>query len=113
VHPAGVAATEYLRTDGRNGTMRYLLFICSDEVPTEEKAAVVPRELPAWVEEVDARGVRVEGHRLRPATEATTVRVRDGEVLISDGPFAETKELVGGFDIIECADLDEAIAPRC
>jgi hypothetical protein len=46
---------------------------------------------------------------LAPTAAATTVRVRGGEVLISDGPFAETKELIVGFDLIECADLDEAI----
>jgi hypothetical protein len=46
---------------------------------------------------------------LRPDSDATTVRVRDAELLVSDGPFVETRELVGGFDVIDCADLDEAI----
>lgn len=50
------------------------------------------------------------GARLRPVADATTVRVRDGETLVSDGPFAETKDFIGGIDIVECADLDEAIA---
>ena len=49
------------------------------------------------------------GERLQPAATATTVRVRDGEVLTSDGPFAETKEQLGGFYLVECKDLDEAI----
>jgi len=49
------------------------------------------------------------GARLRPGSEATTVRVREDEVLLSDGPFAESKEQMGGFDIVECADLDDAI----
>ena len=49
------------------------------------------------------------GAGLRPPTEATTVRVRDGELLLTDGPFAETKEQIGGFCLIDCADLDEAI----
>ena len=49
------------------------------------------------------------GERLRPTTDATTVRVRDGEVLLSDGPFAETKEQMGGYYIIDCQDLDEAV----
>jgi hypothetical protein len=53
--------------------------------------------------------VRLLGDRLRPVSDATTVRVRNDELLISDGPFAETKEQIGGFDVIECADLDEAI----
>jgi hypothetical protein len=63
----------------------------------------------AWVEEMDGRGVRVQGNRLQEVTTATTVRVRGGEVVLADGPFAETKELIAGFDILECADLDEAI----
>ena len=53
--------------------------------------------------------MRLQGDRLRPVADATSVRVRGGEVLLSDGPYAETKEQVGGYDVIECADLDEAI----
>ncbi len=49
------------------------------------------------------------GERLRPSRDATTVRVRNAEVLLADGPFAETKEQIAGFDIIECADLDQAL----
>ncbi|HEX6569092.1 MAG TPA: YciI family protein [Acidimicrobiales bacterium] len=49
------------------------------------------------------------GERLRPTTDATTVQVRDGEVLVADGPFAETKEQMGGFYLVDCKDLDEAI----
>ncbi len=55
------------------------------------------------------RGVRLTGDRVRAASDATTVRVRGDETLVTDGPFAETKEQMGGFDIVECADLDEAI----
>jgi hypothetical protein len=58
---------------------------------------------------MDDRGVRQFGSRLRPVSDATTVQVRDGEVLLADGPFAETKEQIGGFDLIECKDLDAAI----
>jgi hypothetical protein len=50
------------------------------------------------------------GHQLQPAETATTVRVQDGQTLTTDGPFAETKEQVGGFCLIEAADLDEAVA---
>lgn len=64
----------------------------------------------AWIEEMTRRGVFVGGEVLRPPADATTVRVRDGEVLLADGPFAETKEQVGGITVIECADLDEALA---
>jgi len=87
--------------------VRYLLMICVDE-PFEAP----PGDLDPvpWVREMDARGIRVMGERLRPPSDATTVRVRDGEVLLTDGPYVETKEIMGGFDVIECADLDEAIA---
>src|ERR1700733_11178775 len=90
-------------------TMNYLLFICSDGVATPEKVAVMESEVGGWVEEMDARGIRRIGNALAQPSEAVTVRVRDGETLLSDGPFAETKEFVGGFDIVDCADLDEAI----
>ncbi|WP_225994204.1 YciI family protein [Actinomadura rudentiformis] len=62
-----------------------------------------------WSEEMTARGVIRGGGGLRPPAEATTVRVRDDQVLLTDGPFAESKEQIGGFCLIECADLDEAI----
>ena len=55
------------------------------------------------------RGVLQGGERLRFTTDATTVRVRDGEVLTTDGPFAETKEQLGGYYVVDCKDLDEAI----
>ena len=63
----------------------------------------------SWVAEIDSRGVRLQGDRLRPVSEAATVQVRGGEVLVSDGPFAETKEQMAGYSVLECADLDEAI----
>jgi hypothetical protein len=92
--------------------MRYLAFICGDESldlsPEESRAMNAAAE--AWVDEMTTRGVRVTGNRLERITSATTVRVRDGEVLISDGPFAETKEQIGGYDVLECTDLDEALA---
>jgi hypothetical protein len=89
--------------------MKYLLFICADGVPAPEELAVLQRECPGWVEEMDSRGVRLFGRELELPETAATVRVRDGETLVSDGPFAETKEFVAGFDVLECADLDEAI----
>ena len=62
-----------------------------------------------WLDDVIARGIRLHGDRLRPAEEARTVLVRDGEVLVSDGPFAETKEVICGYDMLECASLEEAV----
>ena len=91
--------------------MTYLLLICIAEnvqLTSEQSAAMGPAT-ESWVAETDGRGVRREGSGLRPVREATTVRVRDGEVLVSDGPFAETKEQIGGLFVIDCKDLDEAI----
>jgi hypothetical protein len=91
--------------------MKYMLFVCAEEsvVLTPQERAAMPAATEAWVSELDASGVRLLGDRLRPPGDATTVRVRDADVLLSDGPFAETKEQIAGFDIIECADLDQAI----
>ena len=90
--------------------MKYMLMICDDESVILSPAEVhaLP-QIQAWDAQVDARGIRRGGARLRPSSDASTVRVRDGEVLVSDGPFAETKEQIGGFDIIECASVDEAV----
>jgi hypothetical protein len=62
-----------------------------------------------FMQEMTTRGVLQGGERLHPTSDATTVRVRDGETLTSDGPFAETKEQVGGYFLVDCKDLDEAI----
>ncbi|WP_353827836.1 YciI family protein [Agromyces sp. SYSU T0242] len=62
-----------------------------------------------WVDDVVSRGVSEYGERLRPGQDATTLRVRSGEVLVTDGPFSEAKETIGGFDVIDVRDLDEAI----
>ena len=90
--------------------MRYMLLVYGDETLelSPEQTAAMDASTQSWVEEMTARGVRLHGDRLRPTLDATTVRVRDGEVLVSDGPFAETAEQVGGYDLIECRDLDEA-----
>jgi hypothetical protein len=89
--------------------MNYVLFIGSDHKTTAEELAVMRREVPGWVEGMDDRGVRLLGRELELPEMAVTVRVRDGETLVSDGPFAETKEFVAGLDLLDCADLDEAI----
>ncbi|PZF79263.1 YciI family protein [Jiangella anatolica] len=91
--------------------MKYALLICDDEKisPSMEEMDADPVHR-AWQADLDRRGAELLGMRLRPVASATTVRVRDGETLVSDGPFAETKDFVGGVVLIECADLDEAIA---
>ena len=87
--------------------MRYLLLIAADEstMPTED----VTPEYVEWMKEMSERGVLQGGERLHATTDATTVRVRNGEVLSTDGPFAETKEQLGGYFLVDCKDLDEAI----
>ena len=88
--------------------MRYMLLICTDPAAPVVDDAAVP-DIDTWVDEMDRRDIRQLGEMLAPSSDATTVRIRDGRVLLTDGPFAETKEQICGFDIIECADLDEAI----
>ncbi len=89
--------------------MKYVAFIGAEGATPPEALAVMQRDLPRWIEEMGSRGVRLFGRELEPAETAATVRVRNGETLVTDGPFAETKEFVAGFDLLECADLDEAI----
>ena len=86
--------------------MRYMLLICHDSSFT---ARTMKRDSAAWLEEMERRGVRKHDDRLRPAAEAKTVSMRDGKLMVRDGPFVETKEEVAGYDVIECADIDEAI----
>jgi hypothetical protein len=92
--------------------MRYLCLICTDE---NAIGALSPKEAEAmtarYMKFQEEAGARLEGGaRLRPTSDSTTVQVRDGETLTLDGPFAETKEQVGGYYILDCKDLDEAIA---
>jgi hypothetical protein len=90
--------------------MRYLMFVADD--PDKEADPSLDGTLPIedWCDKHDASGARVMGDRVRPAHDATTVRRRAGKVMITDGPFAESREWIVGFDILDCADLDEAIA---
>ena len=87
--------------------MKYLLIHTYD--PTDEHSTEGMPPFQSWLQEMTARGVNLHGGYLAEPSDATTVQVRDREVLLSDGPFAETKEQIAGYDVIECADLDEAI----
>jgi hypothetical protein len=87
--------------------MRYVMLIRGDDAIPAGVDLGPPTE--ACVAEMDGRGVRVTGDRLRPVADTTSVRVRDGEVVITDGPFAEGTEVIAGFDLLECADLHEAL----
>lgn len=98
--------------------MRYALLIYSDPAndPTADIAPDSPEmaaQMQKWFSysgELEAAGAIRGGEALLPIETATTVRVRDGETVSTDGPFAETKEVLGGFYLIEAADLDEATA---
>ncbi len=98
----------------RGVRVRYLLIMCGQPAVSESRTEL-PTALPdvavcgEWVAEMRRRGVLHSLVGLRPGSDATVVRARGSEVLLSDGPFAETKEQMGGVALIECADLDEAI----
>jgi hypothetical protein len=92
--------------------MKYLLTIYNDE---SRYASMTPQDSAALMEsygkfgqDAQAAGVLLGGEGLQPTATATTVRVRDGETLLTDGPFAETREQLGGYYLLDCADLDEA-----
>ena len=91
--------------------MRYMLMICDDGSDDRGPLELVrDAEHVSWIEYLDQRGISfLDGVRLRPSTDATKVRSRKGETLISDGPFIESKEQIGGFALIECEHLDDAI----
>ncbi len=88
--------------------MRYLMLVAADPDHTAEDEARAP-SIETWGEQVTASGAWVMGERLRPTTDATTVRVRGGELLITEGPYTESKEWIAGFDVLDCPDLDAAI----
>ncbi len=86
-----------------------LIYSPSDSVPSPEQMA---EEMPKWyafTNELQESGAMVAGDALQPLETATTVRVRGGETVLSDGPFAETKEALGGYYIVDVPDLDAAL----
>lgn len=89
--------------------MKFLMLVTSDPDRPENPDLTGTVSVEEWVEQNDAAGIRVLGDRLRPADEARVVRRREGSLLVTEGPFAETSEWIAGFDVLECADLEEAI----
>src|SRR5437879_8004394 len=93
--------------------MRYLLLICGDEKAdasmTPEEGATSSQRWAKYAADLGAAGKLQGGERLRPVHDATTVRQSNGRTLLSDGPFAETKEQLGGYFLIEATNLDEAV----
>jgi hypothetical protein len=98
--------------DERKRRMKYLLLVCWDaermNASTEPGDTEEEEGFP-WLDDLQARGMWVTGDQLAPPRRGKSVRVRDGKKFVTDGPFAETKEVVGGFDIIECGTLEEAV----
>lgn len=94
--------------------MRYMLLIYTspenDTQPGDEGRDDLMAQYAAFSREVQAMGGMVVAHELQPVSTATTVRVRNGQVAMTDGPFAETRETLGGFYLIDCRDLDQALA---
>lgn len=92
--------------------MKYLLLICAETLLEDMPAQEAKSHLAAMIAYTDRlreSGHFVSANRLQPPATATTVRVREGKPLVTDGPFAETTELLGGYYLIEARDLDEAI----
>jgi hypothetical protein len=92
--------------------MKYLCLICAETViegMSEADAAKHLQEYAEFTQHIKQSGHFVGANRLKPRDTATTIRVRNGKVLVSDGPFAETKEQLGGYYLIEARDLNEAI----
>lgn len=87
--------------------MRFLMFVCVD--PDAEPFDPAHGNVEEWVESNDRNGIRIMGNRLEGLDTARTVRVRKGRLLVTDGPFAETKEWIAGFDLLECDDIEAAI----
>ena len=89
--------------------MKFLQLVCIENDTTDEQNATVGRAIHPWVKDTIQRKINITGKPLGSPTTAKTVRVRNGETIVSDGPFADTKEFIGGFDLLECRDMDEAI----
>jgi len=86
----------------------YLLLVCND--PTGEPYDPANDNMNAWGSAIEASGEWTQGDRLKPAAEAVCVRVRNGELVVTDGPFLETKESIAGYDLLLCPDRETAVA---
>ena len=94
--------------------MRFLLLVNWDRASMDAREEPTPGATESdegfpWLDDLQARGKWVIGDQLAPPRRARTVRMRDDRAAVTDGPFVETKEAVGGFDLIEAADMDEAV----
>jgi hypothetical protein len=91
------------------GSVKYTLVVCAEEGSNEVDESELLHAFSAFEDKMRTRGVLVDTNRLRSTSTATTVKIRNGDLVIADGPFAETKEQIAGFYVVECSDLDDAI----
>jgi len=92
--------------------MKFICLICAEKVMedmTEGERKEHYREYEEFTDEIKKGGFFISGNRLKPSADAITVRVRNGKALTTDGPFAETKEQLGGYYVLEARDLNEAL----
>jgi hypothetical protein len=94
--------------------MKYMLLVCWDTERMDAQTEPEPGEPQGdkgfpWLDDLQARKIWITGDQLAPPRRARSVRVRNGKTIVSDGPFTETKDAVGGFDLIECGSLEEAV----
>jgi hypothetical protein len=90
--------------------MKYMMIHAVEESRLRDLPPHIETDLRAWLDEMVGRGIELDGARLHPTSDATTVRAPGGDAQVTDGPFAETKEQVAGYDVIDCPDLDTALA---
>jgi hypothetical protein len=94
--------------------MKFILLVCWDTKRMDAQTEPDPNSKPdegsfPWLDDLQTRGIWITGDQLAPPRRARSVRVRNGKVIVTDGPFVESKEAVGGFDIIECGSMEEAV----
>jgi hypothetical protein len=87
--------------------MKYMMFVATDTDP--DPSPELPGEVGAWLADVEGSGKRLMGDRLRPVEDATTVRVRSGALLVTDGPFTESKEVIGGYALLRAGSKAEVV----
>ena len=87
--------------------MKFMMLVCND--PTADPYDPALDSIETWVADLDARGIRAHGDRLRPPSDARTVRVRGDRTHVTDGPFTELTESITGYDLLECDTLEEAV----
>jgi hypothetical protein len=98
--------TQHERVDAKK--RKFMMFVAVDPQPDTDQAP--EPDIDEWVASNDASGARIAGHQLAYLDDATTIRKRDGEVLVTDGPFTESKEWIAGYDLLDVDTIDDAIA---